>query len=172
MFQERTNQKYEEQLLKICKEGEREGIFVIASCGGFSVTEMPLRFAGQFRTAICLEMKEKYMYGEVMGDLQIDGSISPGIRGRGLIKTEGRILEFQTALCCETTDEYKRMEDIREYANEKNKSWNGTRPRQIREVSVHPQSASFFEDEEVKAYIKNSLTFLWVMRRTQQKYII
>ena len=159
MFQERTNQKYEEQLLKICKEGEREGIFVIASCGGFSVTEMPLRFAGQFRTAICLEMKEKYMYGEVMGDLQIDGSISPGIRGRGLIKTEGRILEFQTALCCETTDEYKRMEDIREYANEKNKSWNGTRPRQIREVSVHPQSASFFEDEEVKAYIKNSLTF-------------
>ena len=58
-FSEKTGDKYIDEVIRISKEGESNGIFLLLSAAGFSMNEIPNRLAGNMKTCLCLEMKDK-----------------------------------------------------------------------------------------------------------------
>ena len=158
-FQEKTDHQYEELILKICKEGERLGIICVFTCGGFSISEIPLKIGEQFKTTLCLEMKEKYLYEEALGALQIPVLPEKGIKGRGLVKKDKSVLEYQIGLCIEVLNDYERMEMIRDEAARQDICWKGKRPEKIRIIPKKPILSLFFKDNITKLLMeeKNKL---------------
>ena len=142
-FKEKTEDKYEGQIITLSKEGVSHGIYLIITAGGFSTNELPSRIAENMRINICLEMPDKYAYSDILHTIKIDVLPETGIKGRGLAIYEGQILEYQTALAREADDDYTRMERISEEEAEMAKSWKGMPARRIPEIPEKPVWTDF-----------------------------
>lgn len=149
-FQERTEQKYEKILLRLTKEGEAIGINLIMTCGNPSMAELPTRIGENIKTILCLEMKDIYSYAEAFHVIQVPFLPERGIKGRGLAMIQDRILEFQTALCIDTADDYGRLEKIQKEAGRQAGRWKGARPWVVK-VIPDPLLWSDFQKEEKTA---------------------
>lgn len=116
-FCEATYQRYDESLYLILREGEKLGIKVMISVESFSGMYISMRIAELFKTKICLYMKDKYAYTEVLDVIQISVFPKAEIPGRGIAYYGERILEFQTALALNVHNDYERREKIKEVLN-------------------------------------------------------
>ena len=149
-FKEKTEDKYESTIITLSKEGVSHGIYLVISSGGFSMNELPGRIAENIRTVVCLEMPDRYAYGDVLHTMKIDVLPETGIKGRGLAYNEGQILEYQAALALEAEDDYQRMERIFELAGVMENAWTGLRARKIPEIPEKPVWTQFAMLDEVK----------------------
>lgn len=149
-FKEKTEDKYESTIITLSKEGVSHGIYLVISAGGFSMNELPGRIAENIRTVVCLEMPDRYAYGDVLHTMKIDVLPETGIKGRGLAYNEGQILEYQVALALEAEDDYQRMERIFELAGVMENAWTGLRARKIPEIPEKPVWTEFAMLDEVK----------------------
>lgn len=68
------------------------GIVYVITCNHMS--EIPSRIRQEFGEKICLQVRDKYDYGELLG-CKVEYT-PPQLPGRGLVKWEGRPLEFQS----------------------------------------------------------------------------
>lgn len=137
-FRAKTNNKYDDFILQLSKDGVGVGIFMIMSAGGFNSLEIPPRIGDNFRTVICLEMSDKYQYADAMRTTHIDTLPEVNVKGRGIAKIDDRILEFQTALAFQTEDDFKRMEDIRELGKQISDNWQGKKAKPIPQIPERP----------------------------------
>lgn len=113
-FSEATYQKYEEELYFILREGEKLGVIFIITTESFSGLYMPLRLSELFKTKICFYMKDTYAYTEAFDVMRIPVFPKKGIAGRGIACYGEKVLEFQTALAVEASNDYERQERIKE----------------------------------------------------------
>lgn len=149
-FKEKTEDAYEKLIVQLSKEGVGHGIFLLLSAGGFGMNEIPNRIAENLKTVLCLELPDKFAYGDVLHTTQVQVMPEAGIKGRGLTLFGTRVLEFQTALALEADDDYQRMEKISEVCTEMNEAWSGRRAQPIPEIPEKPTWDIFTELDEVK----------------------
>ena len=83
-FKNKTNNIYEDMIMQLSKDGVNYGIFLFITAGGFSSLEIPTRIGDNLRTVICLEMSDKYQYGDAMRTTHIETLPEVNTKGRGL----------------------------------------------------------------------------------------
>lgn len=149
-FKSKTNSLYDDMILQLSREGVGYGIFLVVTAGGFGALEIPNRIGDNLRTVICLEMNDKFQYAEAMRTMHIETLPEVNVKGRGLAKVGEQLLEFQTALCFEVEDDFKRMERIERLAEDMRAKWNGKKARAIPEIPDKPVWTDFAELEETE----------------------
>ena len=152
-FQAASREAFDEDLLRLLKEGESAGVILVLTCGGFSMNELPLRYSGYFKSVYCLELKDSFSYSEVFGTLSLPALPEKGVCGRGISRFDERILEFQTGLAVDGKDGYDRLNNIRQEALRKKKQWNGIKPERLKVIPDKPVLKDFLELDEVNDLI-------------------
>lgn len=137
-FRAKTNNIYDDFMMKLSKEGGSCGIFLVVTALGFSATEIPSRLGENLRTVICLEMNDKFAYADALRTLRIEVLPEENIKGRGLAKIGEAFLEFQTALPLEAKDDFARSERVKEECHKLNEAWTGRFARHIPEIPAKP----------------------------------
>ncbi len=104
-FKEKTENRFERELIELSREAEGYGIFLVLSCTGFGGADLQNKIADNIRQGICLELADKYRYNEALHISHFDVLPEVNVKGRGLAALDGNVLEYQTALACraETT---------------------------------------------------------------------
>ena len=131
-FKDKTENKFENALIRISREGLSYGIYLIISSAGFGISEIPNRIGDNMKTVVALDMGDKYKFAEVFRN-----SIRPTVlpdsekKGRGLIAVDGRLLEFQTAISVEAKDDYERNDMIRQTGIRLASEWKGITAERI-----------------------------------------
>ncbi len=141
-FKEKTNNAFEENIIRLAREGVGYGIFLVLTSAGFGLAEIPNRIGDNMKTVISLEMSDKFKYMDVMRVTRIDIMPEPGIKGRGIAFVEGRLLEFQTSVAVSAEDDYKRNGKIESLCRKMSESWTGQKARCIPFIPENPT----FED--------------------------
>ncbi len=142
-FKEKTGEQYEEMLITLSKEGVSQGIFLVLSGGSIGMNDVTSRVCENISTAYCLQLQEKYEYTDILHTNQIEVMPESGIKGRGLVDYEGRILEFQAVLALRAENDYERMELIRAQCEELKRAWTGKPARQVPEIPKKPVWSAF-----------------------------
>lgn len=137
-FREKTEERYDEELVRLAREGAGFGIYFFITGASFGITEIFSRLGDNLRTTLSLEMSDIYQYGDALRCLQPSITPEAGIPGRGLIEVNGAILEYQTALSLEGEDDYERVEKIREECRALNAAWEGPAARQVPFIPENP----------------------------------
>lgn len=110
-----------EDFLKITRDCAKYGIQVIITCNNLNDVRYKLR--QNFSDTLTLIMSEKSDYREAWG---VSAEFIPkNTKGRGLILSDGRLLEYQTALPCHGESESDRYEVISGLADEINNRDSG-----------------------------------------------
>lgn len=156
-FREKTEDKYENALITLSKEGVSHGIFLVVTAGGVSLSELPGRIAENIRSVVCMEMPDRYAYADMLHTNMIDVLPETGVKGRGLALAENQVLEFQTALALEAEDDYQRMEKIAAVSKKMAAAWHGKLPAVIPEIPEKPVWSDFAHTEEVLTAAKSTV---------------
>lgn len=138
VFSEKTENKFEEIVMRISREGVGYGIYLVLTAAGFGISEIPSRIADNIREVVSLEMSDKFKYMDVLRTTRIDVMPESGIKGRGIAQIDGRLLEFQTAVAVNAEDAYKRNRNIEQICAEIKRRWNGTCAKEIPYIPDNP----------------------------------
>ena len=149
-FMEKTGGKYEKIIIQLSKEGVGHGIFFLITAGGFGMNELPNRIAENMKTLLCLQLPDRFAYGDILHTTRVEVMPESGIKGRGLAVLGTRILEFQAALALEADDDYQRMEKISDMCVMMNQAWGGKRAQPIPEIPEKPTWEIFEELDDVR----------------------
>lgn len=182
-FRAKTNSFYDDLILNILKEGTNYGIFFVVTAAGFAMNEIPSRMVDSFRTVICLEMNDKYAYGDALRTMHLEVLPEENVKGRGLAKVGDSILEYQTALCIKAEDDYKRGILIGEHCKRMKNAWGGKNARRIPEIPENAMWSDFIQLEDSKemltegrllpiGYNKKDATVYGIDLAKTYKYII
>lgn len=154
-FREKTEEKFDDTLLQISRECTANGIYLLLSGAGFSMTEIPGRLGENIRRTISLEMQDKFAYADVLKTMQITTLPESGVAGRGLVEIDGTVLEFQTCLSVEAADDYNRIEKIRSECKYMSNCWDGKAARPIPFIPEKAVWSDFRALEETQRLIEN-----------------
>lgn len=154
-FREKTENKYDDLLVRLSKECAANGIYLLLSGNGFGLSEIPTKIAENIRRSVCLQMQDKFQYADVLNTMQIQTIPESGVRGRGLALYEDVILEFQTCLAVDAEDDYGRLEKIRLSCEEMENRWTGRKAKPIPRIPQKPVWADFRQLEETEAAIQS-----------------
>lgn len=166
-FREKTDNRFEPDLIQLSREGANYGIHLVVSCGGIGASEIQNRIADNFRMVLCLEMSDRFKYAEVLRVRHIDVFPEADIKGRGLVNVGGRILEYQTALALKANDDYERAEKLEVCFDEMNHVWDGSCARKIPSIPDEPTWSDFINYENIKdesLHRAGLLPFAWVSK--------
>lgn len=156
-FKEKTSNEYDGEIINISRNGIAYGIYLMISAAGYGATDIQSKIGDNIKTTLCLEMADKYQYSEALKTTQLDVMHEKGIKGRGLYNYEGRILEYQVALCEQAEDDYERIDKIKKEVEVLNRSWEGKGAVSVPFIPEKPQWEKFQELEKVKR--KNATTY-------------
>lgn len=162
-FKSEAGEKYDEFMLQLAAEGKNNGIFLILTAAGIGMGEVPGKLAGNFGYRLCLEMVDSYQYGEILAvnrhtanhGIYCNGYPEGGKKGRGMVKEEEGVLEFQTALVGGEENDFIRMERIEEEAKVLRKKYYPYAARGIPEVPAQPDFASFYRQVREQGELLN-----------------
>ena len=154
-FNEKTKEAYMSVLLTLSKEGASHGIYLMVTGGGIAMADVPSRFAENIKQTITLEMQDKYAYGDILHTMRIEVAPETGVKGRGLAVSGSQILEYQTALALEASDDYQRIERIADVCAEMAQAWDGKCARKIPEIPEKPVWSEYHELDEFKQLSQN-----------------
>lgn len=142
-FHEKTGETYEPIMMRIAKEGNGYGIFLLVSAGGIGMQELPSRLAENFRTGLSLEMPDMFAYSDVLRVVRPPVLPESKVKGRGLIGFGERILEFQTALAAHAEGGPERNELLKAAVMTMNAAYTGPRARAIPSIPQNPKRSDF-----------------------------
>lgn len=177
-FREKTGDRYLDLITGIAREGNRDGIFLVAGASSIGMQDMNRQLFDTFRTVISLEQNEKFKYQEVLRMPKLSMIPDAGIRGRGLCVLEGRSLEFQTALALPAPDIYERDRAVSDHLEELNASMTSDPARAIPQIpdepvysdlTALPEFASALKSREALPlgwYRQDAAVFCMDLRRT------
>jgi len=162
-FKEKTENVYDDLLVRLSKEGAGLGIFLILSAAGFGMAEIQNRIADSLKSVVCLEMGDKFKYMDALSTTSIPVLPESGIKGRGLSRADGRLLEFQTALSCEADDDYRRGEKLRLEGERMCSAWSGKRAAPIPFIPENPlyNNLAALDDYIVLSESKNKIPYAY-----------
>ena len=137
-FRTKTNDKYDDVLLRLSREGVGYGIFLVVSAAGFGINDIPSRIGDNLRTIISLEQPDKFKYMETIRRTHLQIIPETNVKGRGLALVDDRPLEFQTVLCMEAEDDFSRGQKIAAECQQMKDAWKGESARRIPEIPENP----------------------------------
>lgn len=149
-FKQKTEEVYEEDVMRLAKEGISNGIYLVVSGGGFSSGEITTRIGENFSTVLTLSLKDRFEYGDLLHNMQISVMPEQGVKGRGLAYYGNRILEYQTALPLDADNDYERIEKIKEICSIMSETWQGRRARPVPIIPEKPVWDEFSGLDEYK----------------------
>lgn len=152
-FREKTKFQYDDRLVQITRECASYGIYFMISGAGFKTSEITSRMRDNIHQTYCLEMTDRFAYGDCLNTMQLSVIPEGGIHGRGLAMVNGNALEFQTALSVSAEDDYERQEKIVTECELLNSVWSGKKARQIPMIPEKPVWQEFTELESVGSRI-------------------
>ncbi len=152
-FREKTEEAFDDVLLQISRECTANGMYLLISGAGFNATEIPGKLGENIRRAVSLEMQDKYAYGDILRSMQVSTVPEPGVPGRGVAEADGVVLEFQTCVAVEASDDYNRVEQIQSQCQDMAALWKGRRARPIPVIPEKPIWPEFRALEEVQKQI-------------------
>lgn len=147
-FREKTALAYDKDMMELIKFGEAYGIFVILTGASIGNGDIPLRLFENCRTGICLRQNDKYQYSECLRETRIP-ILPDDVRGRGLARINGHILEFQTAVCAEGSDS-ERSRYVKDRIQELNRSYGGREAVKVPFIPDDPMVSDL--DEALSGY--------------------
>lgn len=153
-FKEKTENRFDEIIINLARDGVGYGIFLAISAAGFGMNEIQNRIGDNIRTVVSLEMSDKFKYMDVLRSTHIDIIPESGIKGRGIGYVEGRLLEFQTAVAVDADDDYKRNSRIEEICCKMRGSCNSKFARQIPFIPENPTYEDLSGIDEYKDVIE------------------
>lgn len=159
-FREKTNGKFDDDVFLLTHEGANYGIIFVVTAGGFGGTDIPNSLADNFRTTISLQMSDRFKYSDVLRTNHLDVYPEANVKGRGLVKIGGRVLEFQTALALKATDDYERGEKIKSAFGVMTQAWRGKSARTIPSIPDEPTWDSFIAVVNDTAYDSRDTRYL------------
>lgn len=142
-FREKTGERYEDDLIRLAREGESLGIYLALSGNGVGIHDILPRIFEHAGMVLCLMQQDPYTYSELLHRYRIDILPEGGIPGRGLTKWKEQVLEFQTALAVPAENDYQRMALIGSECRKMRKRWKGKCARRIPEIPEKPVWAAF-----------------------------
>ena len=149
-FREKTDNRYDDKVLRLAKEGMGCGIYLVITAMGFVSTEIFPKFGDHFKTVICLQMNDKFAYMDAFRTSVIEVLPESNVKGRGLAVVGEDILEFQTALAMEAEDDYSRMEKVDHACGLMRESWDGHLARKIPVIPERPVWSEYEQLDEVQ----------------------
>lgn len=152
-FREKTAEAYDDELIRLAREGASYGLYLLITGAGFSISEIPGRLADNLRSTLCLELADVYQYGDALRTAQPPVRPEAGVHGRGLIRQDGRILEFQTALALPAADMYERGRQIEEQCRIMHAGWTGRCARPVPIIPAKPKWNDLLQREEMPALL-------------------
>jgi len=155
-FREKTDNKFEANIMELLRDAEGYGIYMVISCGGYGGMELQSKLADKVRQGICLEMGDKFKYAEVLHTSRFDVLPEANTKGRGLALVDDNVLEYQTALAVKAENDYKRAEEIEMYCQRIGSTWNGRKARRIPEIPRKPTWELFQQTDDYLAARKNT----------------
>ncbi len=166
-FKDKTENKFENALIRISREGLSYGIYLIISSAGFGISEIPNRIGDNMKTVVALNMGDKYKFAEVFRN-----SIRPTVlpdsekKGRGLVAVDGRLLEFQTAVSVAAKDDYERNDIIRQTGIKLSTEWKGKVAEKIPFIPDNARLSDISALSGYKAAIKSDNLLPFAYRLT------
>ena len=154
-FKEKTDNRYEDILIELSREGTNYGLFLVIAAGGFGVAEIQNRIGENIKTVFSLQMGDRLKYGDTLRT-RVEVIPEPDIAGRGLAMIQGTALEFQTALSLPADDDYQRAEKMSVIFEKMNAAFNGKPARPIPEIPAKPTWALLRENEDYMALLKTT----------------
>lgn len=142
-FQEKTDGRFDSEILRVAREGAGCGIFLAVSAAGTGSGGLPVRIGEQIRTVIALELGDPFKYAEVLKTARAEVLPEIGVKGRGVSYADGRLLEFQTALAVRTDDIYEMQEQIKICGEHLRKFYEGIYAVQIPDIPKRPELETF-----------------------------
>ncbi len=110
-FREATEDVYYPLIERIFREGVQIGIYLMVTGLGIGGGELQGRLFEKVKQTVTLVMNDKVQYADILRQYQIPVEPTPDVKGRGLCKKDGRILEFQVPLLADA-DDYERIQKI------------------------------------------------------------
>lgn len=150
-FKEKTGGVWEEQLIRLSKEGISHGIYLAVSGKGYGMSDITTRVGENIKTVLCLALQDKYVYAEYLHSTNIEVVPETDKKGRGLVRYEKSVLEFQAAVAVDAENDYQRMEEIRKVCIEMKSVWNGKTAQKIPEIPEKPVWSEFSRLSDFKA---------------------
>ncbi len=168
-FKEKTDERYDDMMITLSKEGVSQGIFLVVSGGGVGMNDVTSRVCENITLALCLQLQERFEYIDLLHTNQIEVMPESGLKGRGLTDYEGRILEFQTALPVKAENDYERMEVIRAECEEMKRAWTGRAAKPVPEIPAKPVWSQYHLLDDYKQMLadKNMLPVGYDMANAQ-----
>lgn len=154
-FRTKTNDKYDDVLLRLTREGVGYGIFLVVSAAGFGINDIPSRVGDNLRTVISLEQSDKFKYMEIIRKTRLQIIPETNVKGRGLAVIDDRPLEFQTALSMEADDDFTRGQKIAAECVAMRDVWKGEPARKIPEIPENPTLKIIEEDYRYRMALKD-----------------
>jgi S-DNA-T family DNA segregation ATPase FtsK/SpoIIIE len=154
-FHGKMNDKYDNRLLRLSKEGINYGIFLAISAAGFQNTEIPIKMGDNIKTVVGLQLTDKYAYMDALHSTNIDVLPENGVKGRGLVRVGDDILEFQTALAQKAEDDFKRLSQIDMLCLQMKDAWKQKSAREIPVVPDKPVWGEFEQRSDVQKMYEN-----------------
>lgn len=155
-FREKTKNAYDDEILRLVREGVGYGMFLVVTAAGFGVSEIPSRIGDNIRTVISLEMPDKFKYLDALRATRLSILPETGVQGRGLAYVNGRILEFQTALSVDAEDDFERAQKLEQISMDMREQWDGKLPRPIPEIPEKPTLELLQKDARYTEMLQNS----------------
>lgn len=152
-FREKTQEAFDDELIRLAREGASYGIYLFITGGGFSISEIPSRLADQLRSSISLELSDIYQYADALRVPQPRTLPEQGVHGRGLTVVDGTVLEYQTALALPAADSYARGEQIAACCARMAAAWQGKPARPVPFIPEKPQWQDLMERPETAALL-------------------
>ncbi len=110
----------EAQFLKVCRDGVALGISVVVT--NQQMSGIGFKLLTNFSTKIAMNCNERNQYSELLDRCRTQPDEFPG---RGLIKIDSEIMEFQTYLTFSNGREVERLSKITEFIDECNQKYGG-----------------------------------------------
>lgn len=150
-FREKTEDRFESNIMELLRDAEGYGIYLVISCGGYGGIELQSKLADKIRQGLCLEMGDKYKYAEVLHTSRFDVLPEANTKGRGLALVDDNVLEYQTALAVEAENDYRRAEAIEDTCRTMADHWSGKKARKIPEIPKKPTWELFVQSDAYAA---------------------
>lgn len=129
VFKELYSERFEEDMLTICREGLTYGVSLVVS--NSTTSGFGYKYMSNFSTHIAFTCNDSGEYGALFDRCRMQPK---NVAGRALCSFDKEIYEFQTWLCFEGEKEIDRVKAMRDFVDERNAANAGMHAKRIPNV--------------------------------------
>jgi S-DNA-T family DNA segregation ATPase FtsK/SpoIIIE len=139
--------KHEETMISLAREAASFGVYMILTC--LSAKEIRGRLRQIFNFGVGLQLNDRFEYEDVLGT-RVEFTPDADMPGRGLVRSGGEIMEFQTALSVDAPNAASINSQLRSRFESIKMKWSGNTARPIPEVPEDMSIGAMMSNTNIK----------------------